>query len=130
MYLFARTGPDRWDVIDQTIHPGPDDAFLSRVQSSQPLAAVPWAVVICLEPGAVSLHELMTYWGMVPGSEPNPDRLMHEFLAVARAKRPPGGGRWVTPRSGTAVMAENLLAEWELEYDSRPVRRPWWRFWG
>jgi hypothetical protein len=125
MYLFARTGDDRWDVVDQTTRPGPDDAFLARVSASPPLAAVPWAVVICLEPGAVELSELMAHWGMVPGSSPSPDRLMREFLALARRKRPAGGGRWITPTSGTAVVAENrLLAEWEAG------PRPWWRFWG
>ena len=129
MYLFARTGPDRWDVIDQTVHPGPDDAFLSRLSERQPPAMVPWAVVICLEPGAVEVSELMTHWGMAPGESPNTDQLMSEFLALARGKRPTGGGRWITPESGTAVVAENpLLAEWEAEQAARPPR-PWWRFW-
>jgi hypothetical protein len=129
LYVFARTGQDRWDVIDQTTRPGPDDVFLARVHASQPLAANPWAVAICLEPDAVTLHELMMHWGMAPGSDPNPDRLMRAFLAVAHSKRPPGGGRWVTPASCTAVVAENRLAEWEAGIASRPARRPWWRIW-
>ncbi len=44
----------------QTVQPGPDEAFAQRVQENEKLAALPWTMVICLEPGAIELSELMT----------------------------------------------------------------------
>jgi hypothetical protein len=82
-----------------------------------------------LEPGAIELKELMMHWGMSPGSDPNSDREMQAFLALARSKRPEGGGEWVTPESGTAVLAENRLGEWEVQQTVRPPARRWWQFW-
>ena len=114
IYLFARTAENRWDVLDQTVEPGPDEAFVQRMQENENLAAVPWMMVICLEPGAIDLSELFIYWGMAPGSDPLTDDHMHAFVRLAKEKSPPGGDGWITSPSGTAVLAENRLetVEW------------------
>ena len=136
IYLFARVAEDRWELVDQTTHPGPDDAFAGRVLGNEKLAQVPWAMVICLEPGTVELSELMTYWGMAPGSDPLTDRHMRAFLELARGKSPRGGARWVTPPSGTAILAENRLGDVAWPRPAylplpgfRRSARPWWKFW-
>jgi hypothetical protein len=136
IYLFARTGENRWDLLDQTAHPGPDAAFVAGVQENEKLAQIPWIMVICLEPGAVELSELMSYWGMAPGSDPLPDKHMAEFVRLAKEKSPRGGDRWISSPAGTAILAENRLesVEWPAPVLTRPLRgetakKPWWHFW-
>ena len=96
------------------MHPGPDNAFVQREQENEKLALVPWPMLICLEPGAIELSELMIYWGMAPSSDPLPDNCMNAFVRLAKEKSLPGGDRWITSTSGTAILAENRLetVEW------------------
>ena len=136
IYLFVRTDENLWYLLDQTVQPGFCEAFVRRFQDNEKLAAKPWVMVICLEPGAIALSELMAYWGMAPGSHPLSDDYMNAFVMLARKKSPPGGDKWITSPSGTAILAENRLETVQWPEPSfikliipRASGKPWWKFW-
>ena len=114
LYLFARVAENRWEILCPNWPPRPASEFVGWIRDNAKLAQVPWAILVCAEPGAVKLSELLSYWGMIPGNDPVSDGVMYQFLTIARGRQPTGGDNpWVTSPSGTAVYAENRLQEWE-----------------
>jgi len=137
IYLFVRTADDRWELLRQTDHPGPDEAFVASIQNDSKLSEMQWVMVICLEPGAITLSELMSYWGMSPGSDSIRDKYMHAFVSLAKQKSPLGGDRWTTASTNNAILAENKLETiaWPkpvfmpLLPQARASKKSWWKCW-
>ena len=120
LYLFARVAEDRWEMLRQNWPHRPPSEWGNGILGNDKLAQVPWAILVCAEPGAIKLSELLGYWGMIPGNDPVSDRVMYRFLTIARGRRPAGGDDPLAASpSGTAVFAEDRLQEWEAAQSVR-----------
>lgn len=108
IYCFVRVAEDRWELFDQTIHPGPDEDFVHKIVANDQLAKFPWTLVVCLEDGAIQLSELFTFWGMAPGSDPLDDRNMQRFWELAKGKTLTGD-QWQRKENKSPVVQDNLI---------------------